>query len=124
MESYSVLADGYIRRGSDKALIPPTVQNKDYVKYLQDVSAGAVSVMCDDVSTEDAIAESVQRRIDERLSLLARMKDLEDKIYYSQLTGDIDPVSGRPWADVKKDAWLVLRQQLINLEAGCGSAVR
>lgn len=49
--------------------------------------------------------------------LLARMKKLEGDIYYSTLTGDIDPASGRPWADVKKDAWMVLRQQLLNLEA-------
>jgi len=40
MESYKIMNDGRVQRQSDLALIPPTKENPDYVKYLQDVKVG------------------------------------------------------------------------------------
>lgn len=41
MESYRTMNDGVIQRQSDLALIPPTIENPDYVQYLKDKDSGA-----------------------------------------------------------------------------------
>lgn len=91
-ESYRTLNNGYIQRQSDLALIPPTLENKDYVQYLADKKAGA------EVKLYDYEAEN-QRQITEQAKIkteLDKEKLIQDKIREQAIIalkaeGKIDP---------------------------------
>lgn len=85
------------------------------VGYINETYGGGFVEVTETQLSADAEQEQTRTVRLQKSSLLDRMKKLEGDIFYSTLTGDIDPESGRPWAEVKKDAWLVLRQQLLNL---------
>ena len=70
---------GYIKRDSDKALIPMTDGNADYLQYLKDVKAGA-EITDYDYEAEDArqaAAEIVTEAASEREELIQeRIRDI------------------------------------------------
>lgn len=62
MNSYRTMKNGYIQRQSDLMLIPPVMENKDYVQYLNDVENGA-EVLPFDYAAEEKRQQEDQERI-------------------------------------------------------------
>jgi hypothetical protein len=63
-ESYNLMNDGYVQRESDLALIPPTTENLDYVKFLDDLANGAELGMFD-YDAENARQLAAQQKLEE-----------------------------------------------------------
>lgn len=81
MESYRTMSgagtEGYVQRQSDLALIPPTTENPDWVKYLDDVSKGA-EVLPFDYAAEDARQKAAKDALDLEAATKAKEAELTD----------------------------------------------
>jgi len=99
METYQQLNDsfGHIKRVSDGAVFCQNTDNKDYLKYLQDVQAGS------SVSDFDWDAHAAQKASKEAATIQEKLESLKDiqlsKIYskyFDKMLGFIATFPGCP----------------------------
>jgi len=105
------MSDGYIKRQSDLALIPTTLENPDYVQYLSDVENGA-SVTNFDYEAEEqrqADAIAVLTKAQQIVDLKAQLDALDLQAIRPLLDGETTLLD-----DIKAQK-VILRAQLQEL---------
>jgi len=90
-ESYRTMNDNCIKRVSDLAVIPPTKENSDYVKYLEDVKNGA-EVKPYDYVVEEARQQTEKDKNKEKIDIetMIQNKIKEQTIAILKQEGKLD----------------------------------